>query len=141
MSVAATNPYADLGLALKTPATKNDAGIYKDKADEFRFRLKSANGQTLLASEGYQAKASAQNGIRSVQENSADPARFASKYPGVTINGVYSGGLIDADHARALAIGLDGVPRMYVGERIVPTWIAMPEVRTRLRDAVLAAAG
>lgn len=50
--------------------------IYKDKAGEFRFRLKSSNGQNVLSSEGYKTKASAQNGIRSVQQNSADPARF-----------------------------------------------------------------
>lgn len=50
--------------------------IYKDKAGEFRFRLKSANGENVLSSEGYTAKSSAQNGIRSVQENCADPDRF-----------------------------------------------------------------
>lgn len=50
--------------------------IYNDKAGEFRFRLKSSNGQNVLSSEGYKTKASAQNGIRSVQENAADSARF-----------------------------------------------------------------
>ncbi|MEJ2504043.1 MAG: YegP family protein [Gemmatimonadota bacterium] len=50
--------------------------IYKDKAGEFRFRLKSSNGQVVLASEGYRSKASAQNGIRSVKENAGDSDRF-----------------------------------------------------------------
>lgn len=50
--------------------------IYKDNAGEFRFRLKSSNGQTVLTSEGYKAKGSAQNGIRSVQENCASADRF-----------------------------------------------------------------
>ena len=50
--------------------------IYKDKAGEFRFRLKSSNGQNVLSSEGYKTKSSAQNGVRSVQENCTDPARF-----------------------------------------------------------------
>lgn len=50
--------------------------LYKDKGGEFRFRLKSSNGQNVLSSEGYKTKANAQNGIRSVQENSIDPARF-----------------------------------------------------------------
>lgn len=50
--------------------------IYKDKSGEFRFRLKSSNGQNVLASEGYSSKSGAQNGIRSVQENCTDPARF-----------------------------------------------------------------
>ena len=27
--------------------------IYKDKKEEFRFRLKAGNGQNILASEGY----------------------------------------------------------------------------------------
>ena len=36
--------------------------VYKDKAGEFRFRLKAANGQNILGSEGYKAKASCLNG-------------------------------------------------------------------------------
>lgn len=50
--------------------------IYKDKAGEFRFRLKAGNGQTILASEGYKAKASCTNGIESVRKNSQNDARF-----------------------------------------------------------------
>lgn len=50
--------------------------IYKDKAGEYRFRLKAGNGETVLASEGYSAKASAKNGIASVQKNCSDSARF-----------------------------------------------------------------
>jgi uncharacterized protein YegP (UPF0339 family) len=50
--------------------------IYKDKAGEFRFRLKSSNGQTVLTSEGYKAKAGAKNGIRSVQDNAGSEDRF-----------------------------------------------------------------
>ncbi len=43
--------------------------IYNDKAGEFRFRLKAANGEIILASEGYKAKASCENGIESVRKN------------------------------------------------------------------------
>jgi len=50
--------------------------IYKDKAGEFRFRLKSGNGQNILASEGYKAKTSCKNGIESVRKNSQVDARF-----------------------------------------------------------------
>ena len=50
--------------------------IYKDKSGEFRFRLKSSNGQTVLASEGYSSKSGAQNGIKSVKENCTNAARF-----------------------------------------------------------------
>ncbi|MBT8418798.1 MAG: YegP family protein [Silicimonas sp.] len=50
--------------------------IYKDKAGEYRFRLKAGNGQTILASEGYKAKASCTNGIESVRKNSQTDGRF-----------------------------------------------------------------
>ena len=50
--------------------------LYKDKAGEFRFRLKAGNGQIILASESYKQRASAENGIESVRKNSAEDARF-----------------------------------------------------------------
>ncbi len=43
--------------------------LYKDKAGEFRFRLRAKNGEPILASEGYSAKASAVGGIESVKKN------------------------------------------------------------------------
>lgn len=46
--------------------------IYKDKAGEFRFRLKAANGEPILASEGYTALASCKNGIESVRKNAPE---------------------------------------------------------------------
>ncbi len=36
---------------------------------EFRFRLKAGNGEIITTSEGYKTKASAENGIKSVQTN------------------------------------------------------------------------
>ncbi len=50
--------------------------VYKDKADEYRFRLKASNGQSVLSSEGYSAKAGCMNGIESVKENCKVPERF-----------------------------------------------------------------
>ena len=50
--------------------------VYQDKADEYRFRLKASNGQTVLSSEGYTAKAGCLNGIESVKENCMIPERF-----------------------------------------------------------------
>lgn len=45
--------------------------LYNDKAGEFRFRLTAKNGQTILsASEGYNSKSGAKNGIESVKKNS-----------------------------------------------------------------------
>lgn len=53
--------------------------IYNDKAGEFRFRLKAGNGQIILASEGYSAKAGCINGIESVKTNSPNDARYERK--------------------------------------------------------------
>lgn len=50
--------------------------IYTDKRGEFRFRLKAGNGQAILASEGYKAKASCINGIESVRKNSQDDSKY-----------------------------------------------------------------
>lgn len=61
--------------------------IYKDKAGEFRFRLKAANGQNILSSEGYGKKASCMNGVESVRKNSQVPARFEKK---TTASGKYT---------------------------------------------------
>lgn len=53
--------------------------LYKDKASEFRFRLKAGNGQIILISEGYTTKANCENGIASVKENSQIKERFEIK--------------------------------------------------------------
>ena len=49
--------------------TKTDKGQYS-------FVLKAGNSEVILRSEQYDAKASASNGIASVQKNSADVARY-----------------------------------------------------------------
>ena len=46
--------------------------VYKDKAGEFRFRLKARNGEIILSGEGYKAKASCLNGIDSIRRNAPD---------------------------------------------------------------------
>ena len=46
--------------------------IYKDKAGEFRFRLKATNGQVIAVSEGYKSIANCKNGIESVKKNAPD---------------------------------------------------------------------
>ena len=52
---------------------------YKDKAGEFRFRLKAGNGEIILSSEGYKSKASCDNGIASVEKNCLDEQCFDKK--------------------------------------------------------------
>lgn len=53
--------------------------LYKDKAGEFRFRLKAGNGEIILASEGYKQRASAENGIESVKKNAPNDDRYERK--------------------------------------------------------------
>lgn len=55
-------------------ATHPKYELYQDKAGEFRFRLKAANGQIIGKSEGYKAKASAKKGIASIGRNAPDAA-------------------------------------------------------------------
>lgn len=69
--------------------------IYKDKAGEYRFRLKASNGQNILASEGYKVKSGCINGIESVKKNAADDARYEKKE---TKAGKYSFNLKAANH-------------------------------------------
>ena len=46
--------------------------VYKDKAGEFRFRLKATNGQVIATGEAYTTKAACLNGIESIKKNAAD---------------------------------------------------------------------
>ena len=46
--------------------------VYKDKAGEFRFRLKARNGEIIAVGEGYTATASCLNGIDSIRRNAPE---------------------------------------------------------------------
>jgi uncharacterized protein YegP (UPF0339 family) len=46
--------------------------ITKDKKDEFRVSFVASNGETMFATEGYSAKASAKNAIESFKKNGPD---------------------------------------------------------------------
>ena len=50
--------------------------LKKSKNGKFFFNLLASNGQIILSSEMYEAKASAGNGIESVKKNGADAARY-----------------------------------------------------------------
>jgi uncharacterized protein YegP (UPF0339 family) len=52
---------------------------YKDKAGKHRFRLKAGNGEIILTSQGYSAKAGCANGIESVRKNATNAANFEKK--------------------------------------------------------------
>jgi hypothetical protein len=43
--------------------------VYKDKAGEYRFKLKAPNGEVIAVSEGYSSKKSCMSGIESVIKN------------------------------------------------------------------------
>ena len=53
--------------------------LNKNAKGEFHFSLKSGNAETILTSETYTSKASAENGIESVKTNSANEDRFERK--------------------------------------------------------------
>ena len=56
--------------------------ISKRSNGEFQFVLKAGNGQVILTSEGYAAKASCSTGIESVRRNSQDDGRYDRKTAG-----------------------------------------------------------
>ncbi len=53
--------------------------LKQGNSGKFTFNLKSGNGQVILTSQPYEAKASAMTGIESVRKNSQDDARFVRK--------------------------------------------------------------
>ena len=46
--------------------------LYKDKSEQYRFRLKAKNGEVSAVSESYTTKANCKNGITSVIKNVED---------------------------------------------------------------------
>ncbi len=86
------------------------AGWYelsKSKDGQFRFVLKAGNSETILTSELYQAKASAENGIASVQTNCGDGARYELK---TASNGKFMFNLKAGNHQ------VIGTSQMYASE-------------------------
>lgn len=100
--------------------------VYKDKAGEFRFRLKAGNGQNILSSEGYSAKASCMNGIESVQKNSQNPDRFKvkqsdsgkSSFTVTSSNGQVVGASQSYDSESGCSNGMKSVAECAVGAEI-----------------------
>lgn len=60
--------------------------ITKRKNGEFQYNLKTSNGEIILTSEGYMAKASCIKGIASVKKNSTEEQRYEKR---VAKNGKY----------------------------------------------------
>ncbi len=86
------------------------AGWYelsKSSDGQYRFVLKAGNGEIILTSELYQAKASAENGIESVRTNCGDNARYEKK---TAANGKLMFNLKAANHQ------VIGTSQMYANE-------------------------
>jgi uncharacterized protein YegP (UPF0339 family) len=49
------------------------------KNGDFQFNLVAGNGQVIMSSQGYKAKATCMNGIESVRKNCADDSKFERK--------------------------------------------------------------
>jgi len=52
---------------------------YSGKDGKHYFKLKAGNGEPILQSQGYKAKADCKNGIESVRRNSQEEKRFEAK--------------------------------------------------------------
>lgn len=46
--------------------------LYRDRAGEYRFRLRARNGAVIAASDGYTSKAACRSGLESVIKNAGD---------------------------------------------------------------------
>lgn len=53
--------------------------VFKNDSGKFYFNLKAGNGQVILSSQGYAAKAGAMNGTKSVVNHAADDSNFERK--------------------------------------------------------------
>ena len=89
------------------------------KDGQYHFVLKAGNAETILTSELYHAKASAENGIASVQANCAEDARYEKK---VASNGKHYFNLKAANHQ------IIGTSQMYASEQSRDAGIASVKV-------------
>ena len=87
----------------------------KSSDEQFRFVLKAGNAETILTSELYKAKNSAESGIASVQTNCGNDARYERK---AASNGKLFFNLKAANHQ------VIGTSQMYASEASRDTGIA-----------------
>ena len=50
--------------------------VYKDKKDEFRYRLKASNGQIIAVGEGYTSLDAVKKGIASIKKNAVPDVKI-----------------------------------------------------------------
>ncbi len=100
--------------------------FYKDKAGEFRFRLKAGNGDTILSSDGYKSKLGCTNGIESVRNNASNPDNFVKeptkngnhRFTLVSLNGRVIGTSRNYETASGYSNGIASVARAARGASI-----------------------
>lgn len=68
---AATEKVEDQTVSDKT-LTHPKYEVYKDKAGEYRFRLRARNGKIVASSEGYTTHRACLDGVESVRRNAGD---------------------------------------------------------------------
>lgn len=109
------------------------AGWYelsKSKDHQFRFVLKAGNAETILTSELYKTRGSAENGIASVQKNSPFDERYARK---ISSNGKAFFNLKAGNHQ------IIGSSQMYASEASCESGIASVKTNgptTTIKDNV-----
>ena len=102
--------------------------LSKSSDGQFRFVLKAGNAETILTSELYKGKSSAENGIASVQANCSDDGRYERK---TAANGKFHFNLKAANHQ------IIGSSQMYASEASRDNGIASVKtngVSTTIKD-------
>lgn len=100
--------------------------LSKSSDNQFRFVLKAGNGETILTSELYTSKASAEKGIASVRSNSPQEERYEKK---TASNGKFYFNLKAANHQ------IIGSSQMYATAQSRETGIASVKANGRTTAA------
>lgn len=80
--------------------------IFNSSNNQYYFRLKASNGETILASEGYSTKVNCRNGISSVKTNAPSDSNYERRK---SINEQYYFNLKSAHNGQVI-----GTSEMYV---------------------------
>ena len=100
---------------------------YKDKGGKYRFRLKAANGEIILASQGYASRSGVRTGIESVRKHCKQKACFQVKKTAaghrfnlVSSNGRVVGTSETYKSPKACANGIDSVRKNAPRAKVEP---------------------
>jgi uncharacterized protein YegP (UPF0339 family) len=88
-------PVSKVKKAKKRPAAKARFQIFQGDDEQYYFHLRAANGEIILASEGYTTQRGCENGVRSVQKNGPLAERYV---PETAENGQFYFKLLAGNH-------------------------------------------